>query len=411
MTANSISRGQGSSWNYPFFVLVLLPLGLLTANLSPVAVAISDGPLRQAVLALGTMFIATLGFLLFVRPPSRKSLGKLVMMGVVIGILEVLNFLNSSGGEDLAVALVMRCLVYLYLVIGFALAASMPNQPVRFPVSVEWLCIVMALIASLVWLRFYSSASATGSRFRGSEDLHPVGLGLTFGICTTVCMGILFMSTSKLVKAASLPALVGLLLCVLSTGSRGTLMALLAVLVVAVSTQVKSFKGWVATAIAITLALAVGLAATVFVPQVRDQLDFVVERFLHGLDGDMDTSQLERKLNRQYYLSRIDEWALKGDPRYDSEAYPHNVFLELVIRFGFIVGGAISVALVACVLRAGYWMTLRSKRTDAVCFVVTLLGLYSFVLCQMNLALEFNRAMWIFVGYWLVRPSEAESQV
>ncbi|MCC6509142.1 MAG: hypothetical protein IT423_08550 [Pirellulaceae bacterium] len=86
--------------------------------------------------------------------------------------------------------------------------------------------------------------------------------------------------------------------------------------------------------------------------------------------------------------------------------YPHNMFLELFIRFGFVLGGVLAIAILVSTWRSLRWLYSQSdSRTDSISFIITLLGLFGLVVSQFNLALEFNRTQWLFTAFWFAKSA------
>ncbi len=75
---------------------------------------------------------------------------------------------------------------------------------------------------------------------------------------------------------------------------------------------------------------------------------------------------MERTEIRAFYASRVNEWLWLGSDNYDMTRYPHNIFLELPIRFGVILGSVVALAILYSVARSLKWLfTDSASKVDA----------------------------------------------
>ncbi len=238
-----------------------------------------------------------------------------------------------------------------------------------------------------------------------SDDLHPVGLGLVFGVSASICFALTFSSAWFTLRLAALPACIALVGCMLTTGSRGSMLALAAAVTIAAFSQMRTIRSFVGIGFLAGGTLLIAVAATLFVPEVREQFNYLVERFSRIGTGNDDAALAERTEIRNYYASMLSEWLWLGSENYEMTRYPHNIFLELFIRFGIVLGGVVAVGLVISSAKALQWLYSKARADqNGITFVITLLGLFGLITAQFNLALEFSRVLWMFTGYWIARP-------
>lgn len=368
--------------------------------------AAGDSVIRQVAIVAGTaLTLSTIPLSLIRFRLTRALWIQLTVLAILMGLIEFGCQYHLAEGDGVK-QLPVRLVAYAYALAGWLMGATNTYRESRIPMPVQWTTAVVALGAGMVWMRLSFALSAQGSRFSASDDLHPVGLGLLFGVSACVCFGILFTSAWNSLRVAILPACIVLIGCMLTTGSRGALLSLVLALSIVACSRMKSVKSVVGMGLLASVLVATVLAAVTFVPEVREQLNFTLERFSRIGEGNDDAALMERTEIRTFYFTQIQNWLWLGIENYDMTRYPHNIFLELFIRFGVVLGGAVSLAILVSAVRSLRWLfTERNSTHDAISFMITLLGLFGLVISQFNLALEFSRTLWLFTAYWFAKSA------
>ncbi len=193
---------------YPAFRTSALILGLLLAHLSPCLVALGDSTVRQSVIAIGTaLALATIPLSLVQFRLTTRLWMQLTGLAIVMGLMEFAcqcYLIEQDGIEKLP----LRLIAYGYAIAGWLLGSVSSNRDNIIPMPVQWLAALLAVGAGALWIQLSISFSAQGSRFTASDDLHPVGLGLLFGVSACTCFGLMFTSAWYTLRAAMLPACV-----------------------------------------------------------------------------------------------------------------------------------------------------------------------------------------------------------
>ena len=95
----------------------------------------------------------------------------------------------------------------------------------------------------------------------------------------------------------------------------------------------------------------------------------------------------------------MDTWITLGFHGYRYE-YPHNFFLEIAVRFG-IFGILLCLAVLGVSVKAV--VSARSIGDNIAGLIILMTGLFTLIVAQFSLMLEFERCLWLFVGYCSVK--------
>ncbi len=384
-----------------------LCIGLLIANLSPVVVAIAPRELRLGILAIGTGLLAIPVLKYFAaRDGGMRGTGtfyRIASVIVVLAIMELLNLLNTDS--ELAISLVpLRMVTYFYALVGACMATTQRKAEPNSSLGLQLVAALISIFAAAIWLRYASVEGMDRSRFAGSEELSAVGLGFCFGIASATCIGLAAYSRSVVGCIGLIIATMALCMCILKTGSRGAFLALAVVAVCAMFLRISTTAHLLRAIAGLVLITAAMISAVIFVPGVSDQMEFLIERFSMAADSGSDMSLVERQELRSYYLQRASQWLLLGDRTFGVESYPHNLFLELVIRFGLPLGCMLAAAVIYAAFRMGSWLySDERKAPDLATYIISLLGVFTIIICQFNLSLEVNRPLFLAVSFWTTR--------
>lgn len=107
-----------------------------------------------------------------------------------------------------------------------------------------------------------------------------------------------------------------------------------------------------------------------------------------------DTSSNERQEKWTYFYNNIDSFIIFGEYLY--KPYPHNIFLEIIMRWGLVFGFPILFYLIYFFI-----LCIKFRRFEKGGFVISLLVvffLFSFFQSLSSLTLDINRGLWIGLG-------------
>ena len=191
------------------------------------------------------------------------------------------------------------------------------------------------------------------------------------------------------------------IITIISTGSRGAL--LFTSLILLTHFIFKSKKNL----ILVFFKLIVYLIAIVvfynilsdFFPIIEQKIDSSFERFISLFEfysNGEDRSLGERADVYDTFFESYHKNLFLGEKGYIG--YPHNVFIEIVNRWGIFFGFPLLFILITSVLR-GFRLFIRKSKIEAIYQFLLLGFLFSFLQSLSSMSLEMNRILWLSLGF------------
>jgi len=378
------------SESFPLVALTLVVGGQTYAVISPL--------LRYSIMALG-LGVLTLYVLFHYRllMAHRQYLRGLLFM--VIGG-EVFNLINAAFPFDLRWA-AFRLICYHFLLGGMIFGLRQRyvgfdeiSRWNRIPIFVAWAVVSGAVF--VYWRNVRAILAFTASSRFGGEDLHPVGIAFGYGTCMIVAAAFSIYDRNLRFRLINAVMLVILGFGIMLTGSRGALLSFVSAAFILVLCKMKYLS--IARRV-LFFTLTILLFASVvswlsFSQFAQEQAQFYLGR-IEGLGSGLDNAANARLVTWQNYAERFSSWVLLGYRGY-AGPYPHNFFYECWLRFGLIGLGA-SLFVFWLVVRS-LLLLWRQQLHPLACVMISVL-LFAFLNAQTNLALEFNRTLWLGIGF------------
>lgn len=381
----------------------LVILGIVLISISPVGIFVGGTILRHLLLSLGLALLFWQAFLNMIV--SRANTNTTTLLLGIIFAIETLSYFNLENSLDLRTA-TFRWICYGMVQIGFSLGSV--NAPLAFDIprsggTFFFFIPLLISLSSILWLS--QAASQTGpQRFAGnSEELSPVGVGYNFGVLAIVSVAFLLTEKRPAILLFHLTAMILAASAAITTGSRGPIVWLFLLSGLGALHKIRSSPLLLLRFGAVSL-IVIALLAVSFsrIPFLQDQSTYLISRFDSAISGNHDAAIIARSELRQHYYSSVNEWFMFGFRNYKLDMYPHNFFLEGAVRFG--VFGLLLCLIVLAVFVRGVILS-RIVSRDVMGYVILLTGLYTFLVSQFSLSLEFERCLWLFVGYWSAKEA------
>lgn len=253
----------------------------------------------------------------------------------------------------------------------------------REEIDLERFMIIDILLLYIV-VYFILNVKLDVREFDESINLNSVGLSYSTGA--------LFLIRSELGKltVTKILLLIGLLYVQIILMSRGPILfTLLSVALVNYRTVLKLMSVRNIILIGLIISLVV---MSVDLDPILSNFELLISRF-NSVDNFLNSSD-KSILGRLEYFQDFSrnwyKWVLFGKQGY--VPYPHNIFLELYMRFG-IIGLSIYLYLLLLFIRALYMINRHSL--GVLPRILLVLFIYGFLQAHTSLSLEMNRAMWL----------------
>lgn len=266
----------------------------------------------------------------------------------------------------------------------------------------------IAIVCLLAFLRFVKNISFEGSeRGFGETTLNPVGVAYANTCLALVFVVIGVLNKSLIRKAVHLLAACCAFFVVLSSASRGAIIwgACALVFFLLLNRHRKYLSGKNILVALLSGLLLVPIIAVLYTSNyaIAERIDILFERFTEmfqslfgGAQARTDLSLSARQIMWQNAISTFDQWILFGERGYDW--YPHNQWLEILIRFG-ILGIPLLVMSLFLFIRLGWDVLTRKIHPDVEFSLIATLFVYSYLQSMTSLSLQVNRALWLGFGY------------
>ena len=268
----------------------------------------------------------------------------------------------------------------------------------------------IAIICLLAFLRYVKNISFHGSlRDFGETALNPVGVAyantclcLVFVVLGVVNRGLI--SKSIYLFAASLALGV-----VMTSASRGAVIwgtcGIVYFILLNRYWRYISVKNLFVALAACILVIPVILLIYNTNYAVSERMDILINRFegmyysfFGGGQAPVDLSTSSRQMYWYQYYTTIKEWVILGERGYIG--YPHNQWLEIFVRFGFL-GLPLFLISIFLFVRLGIDTLFQRFRPDVEYSIITVIFVFGYMQSMTSLSLQANRVLWLGFGYVL----------
>lgn len=364
------------------------------------------GGFRYVALVLGFLLICISAYhriALRTKPINYVFLCGLSLYSSILLIWPYLRGHPDAGLLPTVFSLIIFCLFFA----GYFIGRSSRAKGLPTVGLVHLAFIILAAISSYKYLSFVKQMTFAG----GGRDLdtgNPVGVAYIFTTFCIVLIYLFILYKSFVVKAVALFGLIFAALIVVSTGSRGAVLwgsvaFFYIFFVLILHGRLRITLGRVLGSMLLVLLgvfLVYGLSLVNYA--VAERWDLMAARFT-GLFGTLlgdgsDMSTVGRLYKYSYYFNSYDQWLLLGEKGYFG--YPHNQFLEIVVRFGLYGVPLLILSLYALFKTIYFSLFNRVKDNLSVeWYLFSLLFIFCYLQSMTSLSLEINRGLWLGMGF------------
>lgn len=375
---------------------------------------------------------------LFFMLGSRGRIGALMLGSLLVGIATLLrvgprlasHFPFLLGATAYFVSLLAlskmqghaewydtRLLIYSFVAFGFFVCGYLlgSERPFFNNASSHWLLVPLAgacVFTQLLFARSMQSVDLitrqTGGRGDfGAAEFNAVGVAFTAGCLAAIFLGLTFINRKLLKRVTFFIAFCFVTLIMLASASRGATLWL--VITCGLSLIMIRKQNYFSSKhkMLLLVAVAVGIVITVifynFNTAVATRLDVLANR-LSGLLSIFDDSLYNQDVSNgrraiwTFYLSDPSAWLPFGQEHYSD--YPHNLWLETIVRYGFL--GIPLLCLFLYVFARIVIDALRARvPSDGEFVIIAVLFFFAYMSNMTSLSFSGNRALVLGLGYFL----------
>lgn len=390
---------------------VILLMGIIIMYWSFALNFVLGNTVRLMALFLGAILI---GIAVLLRTGSRLSQYAMpLLVGVVyFGLLLLISKVQGHGDMTNPTLLPYTAVAFIMLLCGYLLGSE---RPFYSDASNRWIFVFCALacaLNNLVIIRTLQSADVLARSTTVTRDsfneFNPISVAFNTGCISAIFLGLAFVNRQFLKRLIYFVVFAVMLLLMLASASRGPALwmactFLLALLMVRRHRYFDGRQRLYFFAI-ILIGLVVALIAYQASSAVSTRIDMLWTRYSHLLAAltektyAIDSSSSGRITIWTENLRNFREWLLMGLPNYSK--YPHNFWLEILVRFGFL---GIPLLLVSLYVMARLMIDIIRGTIpgDGEFAVIAILFLFAYLSNLTSLTLTSNRALFLGLGYFL----------
>lgn len=402
---------QASTAIFPYFTLVLcFGSGALTYGLFPNA---------RVPLLFGSFSLLLLFWLSKFGTFNKRKLLHIIL-GLVYGLMFVfMGYVREQNTVDF-INVVFTFIATGFFIVGVLWGASCPSDCKKSNLAVICSLPVLFLLFAKSTSAYTSYLSYNISLMGGGREMsldtgNPVGVAYANSIAFIAFIFLMISVRNILVKILLICCALLSLYIVVSTASRGATLYLIIALLLFFSAQFfnmqwrvsaeKFFKKamiFISSFVALVAISFILFQEKLFV--LIDRLVVLIQRFSDALGflqgvSDVDQSTSGRMHVYNYHLKTWTEWIIFGESNYSP--YPHNLFLEIVMRIG-IIGIPLCLVIIYVLFKNLFCLFNKNIYKSADWYLFYFLFCFSFMQSMTSLSMEINRGIWISLGFLLV---------
>lgn len=366
---------------------------------------IGGNSLKMLMLMFGFLLVLGAVFTL----PKRGRFVKFSIITFVFFIIYLLIALvQNQSTSDLSVV-VFDIICYLLLLSGFAISRNL-NYFTKISSKVIFFIVILSLFGSLMFVRFQTqlilNSVAGGSRNEVSNgddgSINVIGIAYANAILFFILYFFLnYCKVNKWLKMLTFVGIIGIVFVILFTQSRGALIYIILILILNNLQKFNSFTK-ILKIILISVIFIVGFITVIQLsPILQDKFEGTFMRFQTLLelsqDSEADKSSLERTLMMKDFYENLSTIIIFGKENYD--VYPHNQFLEIVMRWGIFFGFPLIVISLSIFFKSIKVVVNRASSIHPFVNFVALMFLFSFLQSLSSMSLDMNRMFWFGLGF------------
>lgn len=367
---------------------------------------------RTGAILVGSTLI---GIATLMRTGPRLSHYFIFLLGSITYFALLLMLTRIQGHAEWIFArnVTYSILAFSLFICGYILGSE---RPAFNNTTSHWLFIpvVLALIGTqLIYARSMQTyitiarARATRSDFGGAE-VDPISLAFTAGCLATICLGLALVNKTLMKRILYFAGFFLLILIMLSSASRGATVWMAVTLVITVLLirrhRYFNLKHKMAILVAVIVAIPALILLYHFNTALAQRIDILWDRmgamFTLFDDSAYNQQDVSNGRNRlwMHYLGDPAAWLVLGEKQYSG--YPHNLWLEAVVRYG-LLGLPLLIIFIYTFAKLMIDAIRARIPADGEFIIMALLFTFAYLSNLTSLSITVNRALFLGTGYFL----------
>nr|WP_010133606.1 O-antigen ligase family protein [Microbulbifer agarilyticus] len=382
-----------------FDVRSLVVLGLVLMQLSVLVEAAHGVHGKYLFLGFGALSIGLGIFFVVLKLGLTKEMARSLIIFVLLFFpLEIIIALRQPDQQS-GVMIIFRFICYALIATGYMLGRVRFEKTKSSEFIYNIVIPISVLLAGLIYFKSLNSvAYFARGRITAGDDISSVGLSFSMCLLGAICLSQAITRAGLFSKALHLLAAMSVLPAVIISASRGGLLAyfVTAVLILGVHGYCNRRNHGNLLVYFIVAFITLALLSLLIVQNdlIREQFLNLMDRFFRLSGGD-DQSTTARGMIVSHYFQYFWDFMFWGYPGYQGP-YPHNLLLDLFIRFGLY-----GLAIAGFVYFRAFLVIVNLKKIvcDPVLALISAAVIFSFLNAQISMTSEFLRFFWFGLAY------------
>jgi hypothetical protein len=392
----------------------LLILGLFFQVWAINGFFIGGNTLKLALLGIGFILIIATVFTL----PKNIKFVRFTFIAFVLFLsyMIIAIIMNANTTDKLTVVFDIIC--FFLLLSGYLIVNNLKYFSKASP-KVIILITLLTMLGVFMYLKYQSVLSDSNLNSRSvvesgnDSDINAIGLAYTNSIVFFILYYFLvYYQLKKWALWMVILSMCSTIFLIFSTQSRGALIYITLILLINNFYRLKSMKNIMKF---FAYFIVFVLLGTVFyfeviksVPSLENKVDGAIGRFSllskvgAGNDVKVDQSAYQRTLFIKEFFDDLSNIIFFGQDNY--KPYPHNQFLEIIMRWGVFFGMPLLFISISSFFKS-VRILIGGEKIEPFINMAVLLFAFAFLQSLSSMSLDVNRILWFGLGFIIGLPS------
>jgi len=376
---------------------------------------VGGNALKYLILSIGLLLIASNFINASIKKDNRWveiSIFSLLYFSLLVIKAGLQNQVTTSIND-----IIFGLIDLLLFNIGILISNNRYKMKLLLPKSIYFI-VIMSVIGIAFFFVFQNSVynsygSADRSSVGGGEDgINVIGIAYTNALIIIILYAIFrnLPKNNKLLSYSVVLTIILSIVVIIQTQSRGALIYLVLILFLVSFANLKLSKiisFILKRSLYIFGGLILLLAIIKLNPSSQQSLDGLSKR-MEDLSGSLqgtteDRSLDEREVIYQRFYDNYTDYMFLGQKSY--KPYPHNIFIEIIQRFGIVFGFPILLMIFYSIVKA--FVVIFSENSDSTSILFSMIFLFCFMQSLSSMSLEMNRSLWLSMGILIGRKKNS----
>ncbi len=345
---------------------------------------------------------------------TARTLDHYLLFGLVFFGIILLSILNNHTVVQSSVKLGLHIVTFIIFICGFTIGLEKKYNNTDDSFTTNRFFILVSFVTLFINYSFIknisliSIANQIGHRGLGIEELNSNGVAYNALIILFIYFVFFRVSNSKILKSLYLLVLLSACGIIIISVSRGIMLwgtiGIICLLFVQRNRRKKHRVFNILLLLIFIFLIQNKLNDELLLQRIEHttkRFTLLIEQIGEGSDaGPRKFSTVDDRIQQyRYELESWDRWILWG--KYEYNKYPHNQFLEILVRFG-VLGLPLLFFSISTFVYSIFTLFRKNikKYWDIETYYITGIFISSYLISMSSLSLEMNKGLWLGFGFF-----------